>query len=209
MKQNILAVGAHPDDIELGCGGTVAKHLELGDSIYVIIMTNGENGNHPSDKSECLKSLKKMGIKKENIIFGNFPDGDLSDDNGTVSFIENQIKKFNITKVYTHNPNDRHQDHRNCSNAVSSAARDIPEILFFEGPSTKVSFEPHYFVEISEKNLKKKIDSLKAYKTQLAKNSILNLEWVKNLAKVNGMRCNSKYSEAFEINHILKEGKNV
>ncbi len=209
MKQNILAVGAHPDDIELGCGGTIAKHLELEDNIYVIIMTNGENGNHPSDRSECLKSLKKMGVKKENIIFGNFPDGSLNDDEKIVSFIENQIKKFNIKKVYTHNPSDRHQDHRNCSNAVSSAARSIPEILFFEGPSTRVSFEPHYFVEISEKNLKKKIDSLRVYKTQLAKNSILNLEWVKNLARVNGMKCNSEFSEAFEINHILKKEKNV
>ena len=209
MKQNILAVGAHPDDIELGCGGTIAKHLELGDNVYLIIMTNGENGSHVKDRSECLKSLERMGVKGENVIFGNFPDGNIRDNMETVSFIESLIKKFNITKVYTHNLNDRHQDHRNCSNAVSSAARSIHEILFFEGPSTRVSFEPHYFIEISERHLKKKIDSLRVYKTQLAKNDILNLEWVKNLARVNGMKCNSKYSEAFEINHILRKGKNV
>ncbi len=67
----ILAVGAHPDDIEIGCGGTLAKHIERGDDVYVIVMTNGERGNHNMDRSECLRSLQTLGVK--GVFFGNFP----------------------------------------------------------------------------------------------------------------------------------------
>lgn len=208
MRDNILAIGAHPDDVELGCGGTISKHLELGDFVFVLIMTNGENGNHPFDKKECLNSLRLMGVKESNIIFGNFIDGDLSDNKHVVEFIEKQIEKFCITKIYTHSPNDRHQDHRNCSNAVSSAARKVPEIFLFEGPSTNVSFEPHYFVELSEEQIRKKINSLNCYKSQIDKHS-LNLPWIINLAKVHGTKTFTEYSEAFAINHILKKDKDV
>ena len=208
MANKILAVGSHPDDIEFGCGGTIAKHLELGDEVFVIIMTNGERGNHPINKKECLSSLKIMGIKESNIFFGNFPDGNLQDNREVVVFIEEIIKKFNINKVYTHFPGDRHQDHRNCSNAVSSAARSVPEIFLFEGPSTNVTFEPHYFVELSDEQIKKKIASLNCYKSQMNKKN-LNVEWVESLAKVYSLKSYADYSEAFAINHILRKGKDV
>ena len=55
-RKNILAIGAHPDDVELGCGGTISKHLELGDEVYVLIMTNGEKGSHAPNREECFKS---------------------------------------------------------------------------------------------------------------------------------------------------------
>lgn len=208
MKERILAVGAHPDDIEIGCGGAIIKHLDLGDEVFVLIMTNGENGNHPSNRGECLSSLKSIGIKDSNIVFGNFPDGSLSDNKDTVNFIEKYINEFEITKIYTHDPNDRHQDHRNCSNAVSSAARNVPEILLFEGPSTKVNFEPHYFVELSEKEIIKKINALNYYQSQIIKNT-LNLKWIESLAGIHGLRCRLKHSEAFSINHILRKNENV
>lgn len=208
MEEKILAVGAHPDDIEFGCGGTISKHLELGDEVYIIVMTNGEKGSHPSDKKECLNSLKLMGIKESNIFFGNFLDGYLQDNREVVNFIEEIITKFNITKVYSHSQSDRHQDHRNCSKAVCSAARKISEILLFEESSTEVSFKPHYFVELSKEHIKKKIDSLSCYKSQIKRRGI-NLKLVEYLAGANGRRCNSEYSEAFEINHIIKKGKDV
>jgi len=208
MRSNILAIGAHPDDIEFGCGGTIIKHLELGDEVFIIIMTNGENGDHDQSRKECLNSLKFIGIKESNIFFGDFPDGNLPDNKEAVIFIEKVIRKFNIVKVYTHCPEDRHQDHRNCSNAVSSAARNTPEILLFEGPSTNVSFEPHYFVELSYGQIKKKLNSLNFYKSQINKKSV-NLQWVENLARVHTTKTHAKYSEAFAINHLFKKGKNV
>ncbi|MBU0959612.1 MAG: PIG-L family deacetylase [Nanoarchaeota archaeon] len=208
VTNKIMAIGAHPDDIELGCGGTIVKHLEAGDEVFVIIMTEGEQGGHALNREECLNSLDLLGIQPQNIFFGSFPDGSLTDNNHAVNFIEEIINRYGITKVYTHYPGDRHQDHRNCSNAVSSAARRIPEILLFEGPSTNVSFEPHYFIELSEEQIKKKVDSLGCYKSQINKESI-NLPWVVSLAKTHTTKTFAKYSEAFAINHILKKDKDV
>jgi LmbE family N-acetylglucosaminyl deacetylase len=208
MTQKILAVGAHPDDIELGCGGTLVKHLEAGDDVFVLVMTHGERGSHAPVKIECLSSLKKIGIKEKNIFFGNFPDAYLTDNFETVNFIEGLINRLGITRVYTHHFNDRHQDHRNCSNAVSSAARKVPEIFLFQGPSTKASFEPHYFIELLEKHFQKKLESLNSYETQINK-GIINLEWVKNISQVNGLLNGKKYVEAFAINHVLRGAKDV
>jgi LmbE family N-acetylglucosaminyl deacetylase len=207
MRKNVLFVGAHPDDIEIGCGGAISKHLNFGDNVFVLILTHGEMGNHPPKLNECMDSLKLLNIKQENIIFGNFSDGFLKDDCHTVNFIEKFIKRFEINRIYTHHHNDRHQDHRNCSNAVSAASRkNIPEILLFQGPSTKVPFEPHYFIGISEDDLNKKINALKCYETQIKK-GILNVRIIKSIAEVHGFNHHTEYAEAFEINHFFK-GKN-
>lgn len=208
MNNNILVVGAHPDDVELGCGGTIAKHISLGDKVYVLIMTNGNKGNHTPDMKECLTSLYLLDIKKEDIFFANFEDGFLTDSQEVVDLIENYIKKLDITRIYTHHPNDRHQDHRHCSYAVSSAARKIPEILLFQGPSTKNPFEPHYFVELNEEQFNKKISALNCYKSQIEK-GIVDLKWIEHLACFHGIPQNSHYAEAFAINHVFKRGENV
>ena len=205
---NILVIGAHPDDIELGCGGTVSKHIELGNKVYALIMTKGEKGGHPPGMGECILSLKSLGIRESDIIFGDFPDGFLRDDLEVVNFIEKTINNLDISVVYTHYSEDRHQDHDNCSKAVSAAARKTPSLFLFEGPSTKIIFEPHYFVELSEENLNKKIDSLSNYKSQIEK-GIIDLGLIKSVARVNGGRCNTKYAEAFALNHLFIGGKNV
>jgi N-acetylglucosamine malate deacetylase 1 len=208
VKQNILAVGAHPDDIELGCGGTLVKHMDLGNNVFVLIMTNGERGNHPQDRSECTKSLRKLGIKKKNIFFGNFPDTYLVDNSDTVNFVEKLIKKLKISRVYTHHPIDRHQDHRACSNAVSSAARKVSEIFLFQGPSTKYPFEPHYFIELKNEHIKKKIDALHCYKSQINK-GIVDLDWARNIAQIHGILHGKLQAEAFAINHLFRSDGDV
>lgn len=205
---NVLAVGAHPDDIEFGCGGAITKHLKLGDRVFILIMTNGERGNHSFNNQECLDALECLGVKRSDIIFGNFPDGYLRYDHKTVSFVEDYIKKFDIKRVYTHYPNDRHQDHVSCSKSVSAAARKIPELLLFQGPSTNDPFEPHYFIELLNEHLQKKIEALERYRTQTEK-GILNLRLVEGLALIHGRRGDARYAEAFALNHLFMKNKNV
>lgn len=202
-NSNILAVGSHPDDIELGCAATIVKHLENGDRVYALILTKGEMGGHIADQSECFDSLTKLGVKKEDIFFGNLSDGFVSDSRETVNLIEELITKLNINRVYTHDYHDRHQDHRNCSKAVSSAARKVEEILLFQGPSTDVSFQPHFFEKITPTQLKKKISALASYKSQVKK-GIVELRRVSLQAGVNGGFCNSRYAEAFALNHLIR-----
>lgn len=205
-NKNILFVGAHPDDIELGCGGTLLKHIERGDSVICLILTNGEKGNRSRGKEECISSLNFLGVKE--VFFGDFSDGYLKHNHKTVNFIESIIKKFNIQRVYTHDVNDTHQDHRNCSLSVSSAARRVGEVILFAGPSTTNLFDPHYFIEISEQQINKKINALNHYHSQLNRpyfdNSIL-----KKIAELNGSKCNVNYAEAFSLNHIFIGGEDV
>jgi LmbE family N-acetylglucosaminyl deacetylase len=149
--------------------------------------------------------LNFLGVKE--IIFGNFPDGYLSDNHETVDFIESLIKKLKIERVYTHDSNDRHQDHRNCSLAVSAAARGVKEVLLFQGPSTNF-FYPHYIIELSEEQIDKKIEALHHYKSQLNKLSA-HLSALKHIAAMNGSRHNTSYAEAFALNHMFMGENNV
>lgn len=199
VKRNILFVGAHPDDIEFGCGGTLRKHIEKKDSVFCLIMTNGEKGNHSPKKEECINSLNFLGVKE--IFFGNFPDGYLSDNQETVNFIESLVKKLKIDRIYTHDPNDRHQDHRHCSLAVSAAARGIKEVLLFQGPSTNF-FYPHYIIELSEEQVNKKVEAIGNYKSQLDKFA-LQVSSLKHLSAITGSKYNIPYAEAFALNHML------
>ena len=205
-KYNVLFVGCHPDDVELGCGGTILKHTERGDNVSVIVMTNGDKGGHNPERKEIINSMKVLGVN--DIRYGNFKDGYLKDDQEVVQCIESIINELHINRVYTHDANDRHQDHRNCSKAVSAAGRKISEVLLYEGPSTNQPFEPHYFIELSDDHMQKKLKSLKCYKSQIEK-GIVNLHWVKSLAGAHGGYHRIKYAEAFALNHSLHGGKDV
>ncbi len=206
MNYNVLVVGCHPDDAELGCGGTIVKHLQRGDTVVVLILTKGDKGAHHPEMKECFDSLKSLGV--QTVIFGDFPDGYVPDNHKLVSFIEDTINRYNINRVYTHDPHDRHQDHRNCSLAVSAASRKINEVFLFEGPSTNPNFEPHYFIELTDEQMDMKLKSLKYYNTQIKK-GIVDLWLVECTAGKHGAVCKTKYAEAFALNHFFQGGNNV
>ena len=206
MNERVLAVGAHPDDIELGCGGTLVKHRKNNDEIYSLVMTRGERGKHCPELSECKASADYLGIE---IIFLDFKDAELSDDYHVVSRIEEYVKKINPTIVYTHTTKDRHQDHRNCSNAAKSAVRNVPKVLLFESPSTQSDFSPHIYSNITG-TIEDKLETLRRYNSQIEK-GIVNLDWITaqalywGLKNIDNFHHNGKnaYAEAFEINHFV------
>lgn len=199
---NILAIGAHPDDIELGCFGTLALHHNKGDKIFGITMTNGERGGNPKErKKESKKTAKLIDM---NLYFGNFPDGKLRSDVSTISYIEKIIKEHNVDIIYTQTIHDRHQDHRNVAKATISASRFVKEVYSYETPSSVVPFFPQVFVDISKTiDLKEKAISL--HKTQ-TKKYYMEVESLKGLAKYRAFQSgqNNTYCEAFEVIRILK-----
>lgn len=206
--RTVLAVGAHPDDIELGCGGTLRRHKEMGDSVYGLVISRGEMGNHCADCKECENSTEVLGL--DGITILNFEDTNIMDNGDTISAIDRYILMYNPTIVYGHTENDRHQDHRNVSFATRSSARGHGKsIFFFESPSALTNFSPHHFVILSEAQLNKKIEALRNYQSQLAKNSVLNLEWIIARAKywgymeTNGRGNGDIYAEVFESNHTV------
>lgn len=199
---NILAIGAHPDDIELGCFGTLKLHNIKGDRIFGIVMTNGEKGGNPKMRKQESKCIAKMIDMK--IFFGNFPDGVLKDDIYTVGYIEKKIEKYDIDVVYTHSIHDRHQDHRNLALATISASRFVNQVYSFETPSSISQFFPQVFIDITKTfSLKKK--ALSMQQTQ-GKKYYMEIESIEGLAKYRGFQAgkNNTFCEAFEVIRVMK-----
>jgi len=206
LKRNqvptILAIGAHPDDIEVGCAGTLKLLASLGYMVYGVILTDGERGGDREKRlKEAFISARILGL--ENVFFEHFEDGKVPFDVDTVTAIEEYIQDLQPWKVFTHTKEDRHQDHWNCSCATQAAARKgVREILMYEVyGSTTSSFVPHYVVDISE-TIEYKLASLKVHQSQIGK-GVLNIEGIREHAGSLGKEYGYKYAENFEINHLL------
>lgn len=114
---NILFIGAHPDDVELGCGGVIMRHLQNGDEVYVMVVTDGEVGKQARGKkenrlSETLHSLQFAGVKPHHIIFLHLQDTQLWQQRQTLlDAIQKACDDYHIEYVYTHAGESYHQDH--------------------------------------------------------------------------------------------------
>jgi LmbE family N-acetylglucosaminyl deacetylase len=200
---NILAIGAHPDDIELGCFGTLANHSKRGDSVFVAVLTNGELEGEPNiRKEETAKACKLINAK---LFYGNFPDGSVEDSSKLVSFLDEIVEKNEISVMYTHSLHDRHQDHRNAANACISAGRYVKELYSYESPSVIYPYNPHVFIDVTD-TFPIKMEAIKTHKTQKKKN-YMRADAVEGLAKFRSLQCGlqNKLCEAFEVNKIVKD----
>jgi len=199
---NVLAVGAHPDDVELGCFGTLANHSKKGDKVFIVVLTNGElEGEADIRQDETKKSCKLINAQ---LFYGNFPDGSLEDNSKLVSFLDEIIEKNNISVMYTHTLHDRHQDHRNAANACISAGRNIKELYSYESASVIYPYNPHRFVDVTD-TFATKMEAIKIHITQKKKN-YMRAEAVEGLAKFRSLQCglHNKLCEAFEVIKIIK-----
>jgi len=145
---NILAVGAHPDDIEFGCYGTLALHRRKGDKIFGVIITRGELSGDPEKRyKESREAAKLIGMK---LVLGDFPDGKLKLDSCLITFLDKIIEESKISIVYSHTTHDRHQDHRIVAQACISASRNINELYSYETPSVIYPFNPQLFIDVTD-----------------------------------------------------------
>jgi len=200
---NILAVGSHPDDIELGCFGVLALHHNHKDKIFGIVISNGELGGNPKERKKESKSSAKLIDMK--LFFGNFPDGKIPDTIDTINFIEKIINKYSIDIIYTHTINDRHQDHRNVAKATISASRFVDEVYSYESPSSLTSFSPQVFVDVTS-TIETKKQALSLQKTQI-KRYYMEIQSSEGLAKYRAFQSGKKseFCEAFEVVRFFKK----
>jgi len=182
MKLDILAIGAHPDDIELGCGATIAKEIALGKKVGVLDLTRGELGTRGSAEirdKEAAASAKILGLSvRENL---NFADGFFVNDK------EHQLKVIEIIRKYQPNivlcnaVDDRHIDHSKGSDLVSDACflSGLVKIKTKAGGKQQEAWRPkHVYHYIQWKNLEPdfvvdvsnyietKLEAIKAYSSQ-------------------------------------------
>ena len=205
----ILAVGAHLDDIEIACGGTLAKAIEAGHIVQVLIMsksgyTNVKGQIQRSDETavkEGLNALHTLGITEIEIL--DFETKDIPFRSDVVNAIDNRIVSFNPDIIFTHHPFDTHQAHEGVSKATIAAARRKNTVFFYEPitPSGRsyVAFKPTLYVDI-ESVLMKKIESLKCHTSEYNKFGAEDwIEGVRCRCGFRGYEIGKKYAEAFEI----------
>jgi len=126
----VLAIGAHPDDIEFGCGGALAKYVEKGHDVYMMILTRGSKGGDSEIRQkEQVDSQNIIGARK--VFWGDYLDTQLSMSRELISRIEQVIEQVKPDFIYCPYHEDTHQDHRHLAQATISATRYIRNVLHY------------------------------------------------------------------------------
>ncbi len=228
MKLDILAFGAHPDDVELSCAGTLIKSVRSGSKVGVISLTRGEMGTRGSEKlraDEFKKAAKIIGAKIHHAL--NLVDGQLAVDHESKLAVMREIRKFRPTLLLVPHWNDRHPDHGNASRIIEEAAFLSGLRRFDTGqephrPAQLIyymmswDFEPDFVVDISDAIDEKK-QAIMAYSSQVHNKTYLRfdedetfissplfMEMLMTRASYYGHRIGKKYAEPFKIKTTLE-----
>ncbi len=199
---NILGIGAHPDDIEFGCGGIFCKLAEKGHKISLLVLTGGGvGGKAETRKAEQERSARLL---KARLFWGGFRDTELNVGRELIHSLERQIEITKPDIIFVNYHDDTHQDHRNASAAAATAARYTKNLIFYEVPTT-LNFAPTVFSDIGSV-IGKKVRLLKCHSSQVYKTRVRNLsiiETVKGTAVFRGYQDRVKYAEGFAPQRLL------
>lgn len=199
--KTVLAVGAHPDDLELACGGTLAKLVDSGYDVHAIIMSPGSIGGNPALRpSEATEAGRVLGLTTTTV--HDLPDTRLSThDVEMISVIEDKVRDLSPSLILTHSDNDHHQDHHAVHLATLRAARRHSSILCFESPSTTRSFSPSVYVDI-DGYLDTKIRAVQTHRDQSGK-PYMTPDRLRGIASFRGGQAKCIFAEGFEPVRIL------
>lgn len=145
-QQVVLAVGAHPDDVEIGVGGILAAHRDAGNQVVILTLSRGARGGDADDRQhESLASAELLGAR---LFLEDLEDTHISAADPTVGIIERVVAEVQPDIVYTHSSHDRHQDHRAVHAATNVATRSVRTVCCYQSPSATIDFRPTRFVPI-------------------------------------------------------------
>lgn len=191
---SVLAIGCHPDDIELGCAGALLKHRSTGQRTSMLVMTAGQRSRTFSSETRRKEQEAAAAILGAELHWGGFNDTEIDPGRATIDVIERVMELVNPDLVYVHAPDDSHQDHRAIAVATVSAARRSSRILYYQTPST-THFEPTIFVD-AEENIDRKIAALECHASQVEAGSF-HLDAVRAAARYWGAFARVSLAEAF------------
>lgn len=197
--RNVLAIGAHPDDIELGCGGALLAHVAAGDRVTMLVVTGGENG--PGDAARHEEQARAAQMIGARLVWGGLRDCEVTPDAATVRVIEQVIESTRADLVYVHAPEDSHQDHRAVAAATLGATRRLSRVLHYQSPST-LTFTPTVYVDVTA-YLSGKVAALSAHASQVEMSAMVEPDAVVASARHWGSQARIGYAEAFQPTRLV------
>jgi len=205
MTDSILIISPHTDDAELGCGGSIAKFVEMGKNVHLLALSIAKKsipeGFEPdSTKNEMIEACKILGLKENNIKILDFETRVFPQHRQEI--LDDLIKirnEINPEIVMVPSLKDTHQDHQVVTNeSLRAFKKSSLSIYGYEQPWNCFTFDTNTFVELEEHHIEKKIEALKQYRSQSIKEYFDN-EFIKGLARTRGVTIGKKYAESFEV----------
>ena len=221
----ILGLGAHPDDMEWHCGGTLARYARAGHKVFICHVSNGDKGSFRYSSAELARVRRKEAVAAARVVGAesltcDLPDGEVVLNVENERRVTEAIRRARPDVVIATDPNDYHGDHRAVGEMAihstfmatcplyKTASRHLAKvpILYFCDTSSGVNFQPTEYVDITD-FLAIKVRMMVAHKSQLAwigqrhKSEVQQhvAEEFKATARFRGMQCGVKYAEAFRI----------
>ena len=202
---NILAIGAHFDDIELGCGGALAKHVANGDKVYAYVATYSGYKNMNDEvvrpnsvaHAEGVEAMKILGVE---LFCGNFNTLDVEFCEAVNVQILRIVEEKKIDRVYTHWIGDIHHDHHNLAKASLHSCRHVKRLLMYRSNwyHSNLQFAGNFYIDITQ-HWPKKEASLAAHKSEMERTHKKWIGFFKNEAENAGQRIGVGLAEVFEI----------
>lgn len=207
-NQLVIAFGAHPDDIEIGMGGTVAKLTGMGYDVRLVIATLPnfvKTDTKEERKHESIMSAKVMGCKTPEFL--DLSPEEIVFKRKFVTQISKIIQELNPEAIFTQWIGDTHQDHQALTRAVVAAARDSNDVFMYEttipGGISEHAFRPQLYVDVTD-TLEIKKNALDCFDSQKIRCGPLWIDSLVGRCSYRGYQMNAKYAEAFEVIKVSK-----
>ncbi len=195
-SERVLAIGAHPDDVEIGVGGALLRHVFLGDVVAIVTLTQGDpdhGGAVGVARAERAAAMLKVRRYQHKLEPGRIPGAE-----PTVSLLEDAISEFVPTCVYTHSASDLDRDHGHVHTATMAATARIPGLYCYESPSVSVDFRPDRFVPVDQ-FLDAKVELLGDGASSVGAHPDIDPELVRSTGRYWGRYGGSRYCEPLEV----------
>jgi LmbE family N-acetylglucosaminyl deacetylase/ActR/RegA family two-component response regulator len=197
-RDSVLAVGAHPDDVEIGAGGTLLVHKRLGDAVAILTLSHGARGDGQDGRASASRRAAEL-IGAE-LYLGDLEDTHIGEGEDTIAAVARVVAQVQPTVVYTHSLHDVHTDHRNAHRAVMAAVRAAGRVYCYQSPSATVDFRPGRFVAI-DSDIDRKLAAIGAYAAQTPARGYLDEDMIRSTARYWSRFGDTGYAEAFEVIH--------
>jgi LmbE family N-acetylglucosaminyl deacetylase len=202
--KSVLFLGAHPDDIELGCGALLHQIVRQTDVLCVTLSDNQKNPDLQNVKTEHYESMAVLGVPKESVILGPFTTRVFPDSRQDIlEYFLKLRREFKPDLIFVHSKQDVHQDHLTMTDEALRAFRGIT-VLGFDVVRSSYGFFPHFLVDVKEEDVDKKIEALSKYETYRDR-YYFNSELTRSIMVRHGALAERPFAEGFDILRIVGE----